>query len=249
MTKNIFKYLAVTFILLLAYANCARFINSDSSTENETVLSSTCNDCDTKTVFLKPSKKIENLDGENLNVRQFSESAFSLLGQKADKIAPIYLDVLVVEKESRRPLLPQLNQTSTLNSMGVLSQASLAGQICRVFIANHTDSVNGGEKGTPVPFFEAIDWTKNPDLIGKTPELSEQMWVSAFEKITFKMWGRVLNAEEKSAAVDFVKTAIAESLTSNLKANTEGGGNSLQSINMGIMLCTAALVAPESSLL
>ncbi len=249
MKTNILKYITVTFILLVAYANCARFTNLDSSSENETVSPSTCTDCDTKTVFLKPSKKIENIDGENLNVRQFSESAFSLLGQRADKIAPIYLDVLVSEKEARRPLLPQLNQISTVNSMGVLSQASLAGQICRVFIANHADSVNGGEKGTPVPFFEAINWTKNPELVDKTPQLSELMWIASFEKMTLKMWGRALKSEEKTAAVEFVKTAMAESLTSNLKANTEGGGNSLQSINMGIMLCTAALVAPESGLL
>lgn len=252
MKKRIVHVLAIIALLSLGYANCARILQngniSTNSNSDVADLASSCDNCDASEVYLKPTDNVANVDGENLNVRQFVESSLSLLGQKKETLSPYYLNVLMPEKELRRALLPQISQTSSVNAMGVLSQTSLAGQVCRVFIYNRLDKTNGGEVGN-VPFFENINWSQAVNQVDKTESASKALWLADYVNMAKKIWGRDLTSSEKSAVSEFIDAFIADALSNPAANFTEIGGLKTQTLNMAVLMCVSVLVSPESSLL
>lgn len=186
------------------------------------------------TMFCSPTchPEVENIEGENLDVRQSLESYMSLLSIKPADLGTDLASV-VAEKRRRRSLLPQGTGSALVNTVGILSQTSLAGEVCRVFV---------NKKASTSPFFVGVDLQKPPH------EVPESAWLESYGRMTEEIWGRRLRTEESTMVQDFLKTSIAEAKAGMNIAKMSGTAN-LESANLAIMMCTTILSAPEATFL
>lgn len=171
-------------------------------------------------------------DGENIDVRQVLESYLSLLELPVSDLGTD-LSSIVNEKIRRNALLPQENKSKVVNTVGLLSQSSLAGEVCRVYL---------NKKATTSILLLGLDLKKTPD---KTPFTN---WVNTFHLFADQVWGRNLTEKE----VVFVKDFLSEFLNSvktSPNLNKTISGFNVESMNLGIMICTAILSSPEATVL
>lgn len=171
-------------------------------------------------------------DGENMDSRQILESYLSVLELSVTDIGTD-LNSLVSERQRRAALLPQENKSKSVNTVGILSQSSLAGEVCRIFL---------NKKATTSTLLIGLDLTKTPD---KTPISN---WVNSFHLFASQAWGRNLNQEELIFAKDFINDFI-NSVKVSPNLNKVINGYNLESMNLGIMICTAILSSPEATIL
>ncbi|WP_413291497.1 hypothetical protein [Bdellovibrio sp. HCB337] len=215
-------------ILVVGIGLCGVFFNNCAGSFGEIESSSLSS-------FCSPTCHPEtaNIEGENIDIRQTTESYMSLLNMsKADFAGTDFTEVMN-EQKRRRSLLPQDRNSALVNSVGVLSQSSLAGEICRVFVS---------KKAATSTLFTGVDLQKTPS------ETAEAAWLATYDRMAEQIWGRALRPEERAAVSEFIKASITETADS-VNLNKTSGTQNLESANLAIMMCTTVLSAPEATFL
>lgn len=225
MILNVIACVSVSTVVVFFFNNCTR--NEPTPEESLMPLEQEVDNA-------HQVAKVQNLQGETLDIRQTLESYLSLLQLTRDDLGGD-LTAVIAELSRRRTLLPQEPDSKTLDMVGILSQTSLAGEVCRVFVT---------KKGPTSPLFSGVDLTKNP----KTSPTSN--WINTFHRLALQAWGRSMSNDELTSVVNFVNESVQASAKSpnvNKTDSISGLNFNVESTNLGIMLCTAVLVAPEAT--
>lgn len=218
------KLFLVILAVSLTFNNCS---NISEPIAEEKFFSVQCTEnCENLTEY-----KIENDLDENIDVRQSVESYLSILGMKLSSLSTENLTSINAEKKRRLALLAQEPDLTKLNTINMLSQASLAGEVCRTFVT--TNGLNS-------PLFAAITFSQKPN------QIPLNNWLSTVQSFAFQAWGRSLTEAESFAFNEFIKTSLSEA-TRSPNADKISDTNSLETINLGIMICTVVLASPEAS--
>lgn len=176
--------------------------------------------------------KVDNVAGEVLDVRQTLESYLSLLGLKAADLGTD-LTSLIVEKNRRAALLPQENNSSLVSPVSVLSQVSMAGEVCRVWV---------NKKAANSAITSGVNLR---EVVANTPK---DNWVKMFSRLAEQSWGRPLDAGETQDVDQFITALIAEAAKSKLVGTISSDLN-VESANLATMICTGVLASPENTML
>jgi hypothetical protein len=221
---NYFKLALIILILSFNFTNCSNF---SEPVADELVLGTQCNEnCDNLTTF-----KVANDQDESLDVRQAVESYLSILGMKASALSSANLISINNEKKRRRALLAQDPDYTKISTINILSQTSLAGEICRTFVT--TDGLNS-------QLFAGVTFSQRPS------QIPLNNWMNSVHSFALQAWGRTLTSDETIAFKDFIQVSMTEaSRTPN--SDKVVGTNSLESLNLGVMICTTVLASPEAS--
>lgn len=211
------------------FQNCAGQVGE---MQEEQLLSLSCGtECGSAAVH--PDQfKVDNVSGEVLDVRQTLESYLSLLELTPTDLGTDLTSILT-EKNRRSALLPQENNSSLASSVAVLSQASMAGEVCRVWVQKKA----------------VTSWMlSGVNLRGAVTSTPKNNWVNYFNRFAEQAWGRPLESGEVADVEQFVSSAVAEASKSKALNATVGGLN-VESANLATMICTGVLTAPESTML
>lgn len=220
-----FNLILITALFSVPFTNCSNF--SEPVKETDLVLLSHCEDeCENLTEY-----KVANDENENLDVRQTVESYLSLLGMKVSSLSAGNLTSINSEKKRRQALLAQESDISKLNSINMLSQTSLAGEVCRTFVT--TD-------GLKSPLFSGVTFSMKPN------QIPLNNWMNVVHNFAMQAWSRPMTGAEADAFKSFLQDSLTES-TRSPNAEKLTGTNSLETINLGIMICTTVLASPEAT--
>lgn len=219
-----FKLVLITLVISFNFTNCSNF---SEPVPDQLVLATQCEEnCDDLPTF-----KVANDQDENLDVRQAVESYLSILGMKASSLSSTNLSSINSEKKRRKALLAQDPDYSKISTINMLSQTSLAGEICRTFVT--TD-------GLKSPLFTGITFSQKPS------QIPLNNWMNSVHSFALQAWGRTLTPDETIAFKDFIQVSMTEASRSP-NSDKVVGTNSLESLNLGIMICTTVLASPEAS--
>lgn len=219
-----YKLFLLALVISFNFTNCSNF---SEPVADQIVLGLQCEDnCDSIATF-----KVSNDQDENLDVRQAVESYLSILGMKASSLSSTNLTSINNEKKRRKALLAQDPDYTKISTINMLSQTSLAGEICRTFVT--TD-------GLKSPLFSGITFSQKPN------QIPLNNWMNSVHNFALQAWGRSLTTEETNAFKDFLQASMTEASRSP-NSNKVVGTNSLESLNLGIMICTTVLASPEAS--
>lgn len=211
------------------FTNCAQKKNADGNVVKEEILPLSCgSDCGP--TFHPEQTKVENTTGQVIDVRQTVESFMSLLDLKREDLTTAELNSLVAEKNRRMALLPQENDIKLQSTVSVLSQASLAGEVCKLW----------AQKKAPLSDFVAGIDLKQPAEATPTNN-----WINLFLKMAQESWGRPITAIELTSITEFYEKSVEAAIASPNRTVMEGGYN-VESMNLLIMSCTGVLSAPEA---
>lgn len=223
---------SIVFFSSLMFTNCAEKKNLGGTVVQEEILPLSCGE-DCGSTFHPEQTKVENTDGQVMDVRQTLESFMSLLELKREDFTATELNALIAERNRRMALLPQENDLKLQSSVSILSQATLAGEVCKVWAmkrAPMSDLVTGIDLKQPAEITPANNW------------------VNLFLKMAQQTWGRPLDAVELVAVQEFYKKSLETAATSQNRSEMQNGYN-VESINLLIMSCTGILSAPEAVML
>jgi sulfatase maturation enzyme AslB (radical SAM superfamily) len=113
----------------------------------------------------------------------------------------------------------------------MLSQTSLAGEVCRAFVT--TDGLKSS-------LFAGITFSMKPN------QIPLNNWMNVAHSFAMQAWGRQMDAAETDAFKSFLQESMTEASRSP-NAEKLIGTSSLETINLGIMICTTMLASPEAS--
>ncbi len=219
-----FKLVLITLVISLNFNNCSNF---SEPVADQLMLSTQCEEnCDDLSTF-----KVANDQDENLDVRQAVESYLSILGMKASNLTATNLSSINTEKKRRKALLAQDPDYTKVSTINMLSQTSLAGEICRAFVT--TDGLNSS-------LFSGVTFSQKPN------QIPLNNWMNSVHNFALQAWGRALTTAETDAFKNFIQASMTEASRSP-NSDKVVGTNSLESLNLGIMICTTVLASPEAS--
>lgn len=250
--KYLIFIISTLLIIFVGYTNCAKkidFFDSEQSFNSSSVnLGQDCIVCDDQNTYLIPSNSKESVAEKtnllNLDSRETYESFFHLLNYDYFNLTPTLYVQLANERNIRRALLAQVNTVSTMTSVNLLSQISIASEVCRLVIYDQII-----KKQNPTRFFDSIDFTLSPTLIASSEDDSVNKWLASANSLTEATWGRTLNESESIYFKDFIQSFFNEYKSkSNNTAKDGTNGKNIQSLSLAISLCTAVLAAPEANL-
>lgn len=250
--KYLIFIISTLLIIFVGYTNCAKkidFSDREQSFNSSSVnLGQDCIVCDDQNTYLIPSNTKESVAEKtnllNLDSRETYESFFHLLNYDYFNLTPTLNNQLASERNIRRALLAQVNNVNSMTSVNLLSQISIASEVCRLVIY---DQISKNQN--PIRFFDSIDLGLSPIDVAISEQESLKNWFSTVNSLTEATWGRTLNESESIYFKDFIQSFFNEYKSkSNNTAKDGTNGKNIQSLSLAISLCTAVLAAPEASL-
>lgn len=230
--KVVASVVGAFLLATVMFTNCAEKKNLGGEVVQEEVLPLSCGE-DCGSTFHPEQTKVENTEGQVIDVRQTLESFMSLLEIKREDLSTTELNALIAERNRRMALLPQENDLKLQSSVSILSQATLAGEICKIWAqkkAPNTDLVSGIDLKQPAEVTPANNW------------------VNLFLKMAQQVWGRPIVSNELLTVQEFYAKSLEAAASSPNRTVMENGYN-VESVNLLILSCTGILSAPEALML